>query len=211
LLSDKAELENDRYLLVGLGNPGKAYADTRHNIGFRAIEALASKYKWEFRKVRDLYGLLALGEIEGKKVLLLMPETYMNSSGQSVRECMSYYRIALSRLCVVCDDVNLPFGRLRLKPQGSSGGHNGLKSVTAHLGGQEYSRLRIGVGNRGHETLEDYVLSSFREEEKQKLQDLHKKAAEALEYWVIQGSMAAMQLVNMDQDEKKEPDKKLGE
>lgn len=210
MLRDKLDNETPFYLLVGLGNPGKAYADTRHNIGFRVLETFAAQYGWTFRKVKSLYGFLAEGKIEGKKVLLLMPETYMNSSGQSVAECISYYHVPFSQVCIVCDDVNLSFGKLRLKPQGGSGGHNGLKSIASHLGGQDYPRLRVGVGDREQGTLEDHVLSSFREEEKQKLSSLQTRAAEALERWIIQGMVLAMQLANSDQDGK-EPDKKLGE
>jgi peptidyl-tRNA hydrolase, PTH1 family len=202
--------ENARYLFVGLGNPGKGYVDTRHNVGFRSLEFMAGKYGWAFRKVKSLHGLLAEGVIEGKKVFLLLPETYMNSSGEAVRACVSYYDIPFSQICVVCDDINIPFGRIRLKSSGSSGGHNGLKSLASHLGGESYARLRIGVGDREHGDLADYVLSAFKAEEKQKLPEILSRASDGLECFLTKGIVEAMQFANACQEEDK-PEKKLGE
>ncbi len=198
------------YLIVGLGNPGKAYVDTRHNIGFRVLQTLASKYNWTFTRVKALQGLLAKGSLGGKSIFFLMPETYMNSSGQAVKACISYYEIQLAQMCVVCDDIYLPFGKFRMKPSGGSGGHNGLKSLDAHLGTQEYARLRIGVGDREEGDLADHVLSSFSAEEKPKLPSLLQKASDALECFLDKGIVQAMQFANVCQEEKI-PEKKLGE
>lgn len=202
--------QEERYLFIGLGNPGKGYVDTRHNVGFRVLEFMANKYGWAFRKVKSLHGRLAQGVIEGKKVFLLLPETYMNSSGEAVRACVSYYDIPFSQICVVCDDINLPFGRARIKASGSSGGHNGLKSLASHLGGESYPRLRLGVGDREYGDLADYVLSSFTAEEKKKLPDVLARASDALECFLVKGIVEAMQFANACQEEQK-PEKKLGE
>lgn len=202
--------QSKMYLIVGLGNPGKAYAETRHNIGFRIVDMLAEKYKGSFRRVNSLHGLLAEGVVGEKKVIFLKPETYMNSSGEAVRACLSYYGVPLTQVCVVCDDIYLPLGRLRIKACGSAGGHNGLKSISAHLGTEAYGRLRVGVGERKHGDLADHVLSSFLEEEKQRLPDILRKSSDALECWVVQGIIQAMQHANACQEEKK-PEEKLGE
>ncbi len=198
------------YLIVGLGNPGRAYEKTRHNIGFQVIDALAEKRGWSFRSVKAFHGLLAEGTIGEKKILLLKPETYMNSSGEAIKQCVSYYKVLLTQTLVVSDDIYLPLGRLRIKTSGGSGGHNGLKSIESHLGTQVYMRLRVGVGNRDNGDLADYVLSPFLDEEKQKLPGLVKYAAESLELWLSQGVVAAMQYASKCPEEK-EPEKKVGE
>ncbi len=198
------------YLVVGLGNPGKAYADTRHNIGFQAVMMLASKCGLSFSKARGLQALTAKGKSGEESIILLMPETYMNGSGVAVQACASYYDIPRDKICVVCDDIYLPFGRLRMKASGGAGGHNGLKSIDAHLGTQEYARLRIGVGDRKEGDLADHVLSNFLEEEKEKLPDLLRRASEALECWISEGMVQAMQFANIYREEKT-PEEKLGE
>lgn len=198
------------YLIVGLGNPGKAYEQTRHNVGFRVLQVLASRHNLKFARVKGLQGLLVKGCLGGKTVFLLMPETYMNSSGQSVKAFVSYYDIPLNQIGVVCDDIYLPFGKFRMKPSGGSGGHNGLKSIDSYLGTQEYARLRIGVGDREEGDLADHVLCNFLVEEELKLPSLLQRAADALECWIDKGIVQAMQFANVCQEEKK-PEKKLGE
>jgi peptidyl-tRNA hydrolase, PTH1 family len=153
---------------------------------------------------------VAQGTVGDKKVLLLKPVTYMNSSGEAVRLCVSYFKVQLTQMMVVCDDIAIPFGSLRMKTCGSSGGHNGLKSIESHLGTQAYARLRVGIGDRQHGDLADYVLAPFLEEEKQKLPNLVEHAAEALECWLHKGIVQAMQFANVSQEGKK-PDKNLGE
>ncbi|NGX37021.1 MAG: Peptidyl-tRNA hydrolase [Chlamydiae bacterium] len=185
------------YLIVGLGNPGKTYDDTRHNVGFRVIKALAAKLGITFRpSLVRAKGSLSEGNIRDKKAYLLLPLTYMNESGIAVRKCADYYKIPIERVIVVTDDVALPFGQLRLRAQGSCGGHNGLRSIEAHLGTQEYSRLRIGVSNREEGDLADYVLSKFSQEEQRALPDVVASAIEALELWLTEGNEAAMQKTN---------------
>lgn len=197
-------------MIVGLGNPGTAYAATRHNIGFRVIQTFAEKQGWTFRSERSLQADVAQGMFGEKKLLLLQPMTYMNSSGEAVRKCISYFKVELTHMIVVSDDVDLPMGILRIKTCGSSGGHNGLKSIESHLGTQAYARMRMGVGDRQHGDLADYVLAPFLEEEKQKLPNIVEQAVAALECWLNKGIVQAMQFANVSKEEKK-ADKHLGE
>lgn len=181
-------MDNPRdYLVVGLGNPGSAYAQTRHNMGFLSVEKFAEKLGLSFRKGDQFLGKIASGLVFGKKVYLLLPSTFMNSSGESVRLAMNYYRIPLSNLLVICDDINIPFGTLRRRKEGSAGGHNGLKSIEAHLDTRDYARLRIGVGDRAHGRaygdLADHVLGHFTSEEMKELpQILENSAADILQW-----------------------------
>ena len=186
----------DGFLITGLGNPGSAYAATRHNIGHEAVRHFAKRHGLKFSKVSKVSGELAQGQVQGTKVVLLLPLTYMNSSGESVRRCFNYFKPQLEKTLVVSDDVALPFGALRLREGGSAGGHNGLKSVEQHLGTQEYPRLRIGVGRPEGEVLADYVLGQFAPEEKRGLPEVLEKAASVLEVWMAQGIKAAMNSVN---------------
>jgi PTH1 family peptidyl-tRNA hydrolase len=136
----------DLQLLVGLGNPGPKYAETRHNVGFMVLERLAREGSVSFRSQPRLQGLLAeIGSGEGR-LRLLMPQTFMNESGRSIRAALDWFRLDASQLLVLVDDMDLPLGRLRLRAGGSAGGHNGLRSAIAHLGTQEFARLRIGIG-----------------------------------------------------------------
>lgn len=186
----------DRFLIIGLGNPGKTYETTRHNIGFRVLKTLAKKYEISFRpSLFRAKGSVGEGMIAGKQVLLLMPLTYMNESGLSVKRCIQEYKIPKNRLLVVVDDVAIPFGTLRLRAQGSSGGHNGLKSVEAHLGGQEYARLRVGVSDRDTGSLADYVLSQFTDQEEELLPSVLDQAIQAIEGWLVSGGEEAMKEV----------------
>ena len=198
------------YLLVGLGNPGSAYEQTRHNIGFHVLEDFARKRGWVFKTVANLHGRLAQGVFEGKKMLLLLPMTYMNSSGESLRVVVDYFKISTNNIMVISDDISLPFRALRIKPSGSSGGHNGLKSIEAHLGSQIFPRMRVGVGDRTHGALADYVLSRFSEEEIKQLPYLFDKAVAAVEVWIKEGIVKAMQIANGHQEEKK-PESNVGE
>lgn len=185
----------DRYLLVGLGNPGKAYEDTRHNVGFRVVELLAKKRNLVLKPRLDIAkGNLAEGEILGKDVLLLEPLTYMNSSGFSVRQCSDYFKVPFGHVLVIVDDVALPFGNLRFRMGGSAGGHNGLKSVEEYLNTQNYPRLRIGVGMDPQSELANYVLGRFTEEEKSALGAVLENAVAVVETWITLGPEAAMRL-----------------
>ena len=167
-------------LIVGLGNPGSAYEETRHNMGFQVVKRWAAKQGLSFRRARHLVGEVA----SQADVTLLLPMTYMNSSGESVRLCVDYFKLPVENILVVCDDIALPFGEIRLRQGGSAGGHNGLKSVEAHLGTQAYSRLKVGVGDRDRGELADHVLGRFTAQELQELPEILEKASEVLDAWL---------------------------
>jgi len=187
----------ERYLIVGLGNPGKTYDDTRHNIGFKVVKALAEKHKISFRSsLFRMKGSVGEGIVSEKKAQLLLPLTFMNESGRAVRKAVDYYQLPLGHLIVVVDDVDLPFGTLRLREKGSSGGHKGLKSIEAHLGTQDYTRLKVGVGGREKGDLADYVLGKFTKEEQSALSEIIDRAVMALELWIAEGAEPASQKVN---------------
>ena len=202
--------ESSAFLIAGLGNPGKAYTGTRHNAGFLVVRRFAEKQGWAFRKVPEMHAEMAQGIFEGKKVLLLLPMTYMNSSGESIGVCIAYFKLLLTQVMVVCDDIAIPFGCLKIKTCGSSGGHNGLKSIESHLGTQAYARLKVGVGDREHGDLSDYVLAPFSKEESEKLQDIIERAVLGLECFLSKGIVQAMHIANACQEEKK-PEKNVGE
>lgn len=172
------------YLVVGLGNPGSAYANTRHNLGFLSVEKFAEKQGFSFRQEKEYLGRVAVGQFADQKVYLLLPSTYMNSSGESVRLFVNYFHIALSDILIVCDDINIPFGSLRLRSEGSTGGHNGLESIEAHLKTRAYARLRAGIGDRTHGDLADYVLGHFTAEEMKELPQIIEKTVVAIEQWL---------------------------
>ncbi len=136
----------DLQLLVGLGNPGERYADTRHNVGFMALERMAAAESASFRHQQRLQGLLAEIGVGPQRLRLLMPQTFMNDSGRSIRAALDWFRLQPSQLLVLVDDMDLPLGRLRLRASGGAGGHNGLRSAIQHLGGSDFARLRIGIG-----------------------------------------------------------------
>jgi len=188
--------EQEVFFIVGLGNPGTAYEETRHNIGFKIVKAFATKHGLKFRSASRFLGDTAEGLCENKKVIALLPMTYMNSSGNAVRQCADYFRIRPHQMLVICDDVALPFGTLRMKEKGSAGGHNGLKSIEAHLSTQSYPRLRIGVGGAEREELADYVLGKFSSEEKAQIPEIVGKAVAAVETWVSKGIIKAMSHAN---------------
>ena len=171
---------NDTWLIVGLGNPGKEYERTRHNAGFRAIDALADALccKIDKLKFQGLYGQTAY---QGKKLLLLKPQTFMNSSGRSVLQLSAYFHIPPQKIIVLFDDISLEPGRLRIRADGSAGGHNGIKSIISELGSQDFPRVKIGVGAKPHpqQDLADWVLSNFGANEEKALSSALPKAGEA--------------------------------
>lgn len=189
------------FLIVGLGNPGDAYEQTRHNVGFAIIRSFAKRHGAAFKKVPSLNGELSSVSISGKRGHLLLPTTFMNASGEAVRKCIDYYRVPLDRVLIVCDDVALPVGVLRMRSQGSCGGHNGLRNIETHLNTQYYPRLRVGVGGPGGQILADYVLGRFSKEESEKIQKTSEDALGVLELWVTAGIAAAMQNANKSQKE----------
>lgn len=183
-------------LIIGLGNPGTSYEKTRHNMGFLALKAFAAEKKMSFRQNSKVSAATSQGIVDEKKVMMMLPLTYMNSSGEAVRQCLQEWSVPLPHLLVVCDDVALPFGKLRLRRAGSAGGHNGLKSIEEHLGSRLYPRLRIGVGENKENDLADHVLGRFTEEEQKELPNILERASKALEMWVSLGMDAAMAYIN---------------
>ncbi|MBY0528623.1 MAG: aminoacyl-tRNA hydrolase [Rhabdochlamydiaceae bacterium] len=186
----------ENHLIVGLGNPGKGYQDTRHNVGFQVVQGFAKARGICFRHSSDFIGEVTQCEFQERKMTLLLPTTYMNSSGDAVRRCIAYYKIPVENLIIVCDDIALDLGMMRIRARGSDGGHNGLKSVAAHLGTQYYARFRIGVGSPEGKGLADYVLGRFTSEEKPVVEKVVEKAIAILELWMTAGIAAAMQKAN---------------
>lgn len=172
--------KSESWLIVGLGNPGKDYLRTRHNCGFRALDALAQSLgcKIDKGKFQGLYGQTTY---QGKKLFLLKPQTYMNLSGRSVLQLSAYYSIPPQRIIVLFDDISLEPGRLRIRSDGSAGGHNGIKSIIQELGSQDFPRVKIGVGAKPHpeQDLADWVLSTFSAAEEKALSAALPQAAEA--------------------------------
>ncbi|MFV0460345.1 MAG: aminoacyl-tRNA hydrolase [Actinomycetales bacterium] len=189
----------ETWLLVGLGNPGPQYADTRHNVGAMVLDTLAGAQHWTYRrhKARAMVAEGRLAPLPGPKVLLAKPTTYMNVSGPPVRSLADYYGITPERVVVVHDELDIPFGSLRLKLGGGEGGHNGLRSVSAALGTREYLRLRVGVGRPpGRMDPADYVLREFAKPERQELDLVRAEAVDALEQLVREGLSATQQRVH---------------
>ena len=184
-------------IIVGLGNPTKEYAGTRHNVGFSVIYNISDAYNIpvETKKHKALIGK---GIIEGEKVILAMPQTYMNLSGESVRELVDYYKIdPEEELIVIYDDINLAPGKLRIRPKGSAGGHNGIKNIIAHLGTQVFPRIRIGVGEKPKGwDLADYVLGRFSKEEEPVVREALEKAAKACSEIITEDVTSAMNKYN---------------
>jgi len=185
------------YIIVGLGNPGMEYANTRHNAGFNTIGALADKYSvaTDYVKHRAVCGK---GIIEANKVLLAMPQTYMNLSGESIRQLVDYYKIDVeNELIVIYDDIYLDPGQLRIRKSGSAGGHNGMKNIITHLGTDKFPRVRIGVGKKPQEyDLKDYVLGHFTGEDAKTMSEAYKRAGEAVVTIMNDGIDAAMNKFN---------------
>lgn len=171
---------SENWLIVGLGNPGREYEKTRHNAGFRAIDLLAESLGCKIDKLK-YQGLYCQTTYGGKKLFLLKPQTYMNLSGRSVLQLSSYFNIPPARIIVLFDDISLPPGRLRIRPDGSAGGHNGIKSIIQEVGSQDFPRVKIGVGGKAHpdQDLADHVLSGFSASEEKALAVSLKNAADA--------------------------------
>ncbi len=185
------------WLIVGLGNPGEKYARTRHNIGFDGLDALAKRHGLEFRGKRA-NSLIAEGNIAGQRVALAKPQTFMNLSGQAVTALRSWYKLdAAKELLVVYDDMDLPFGKLRLRERGSAGTHNGMRSIVSQLGGSEFPRLRVGIDQApGKMDAAAYVLSRFSKAEEAELPFLLDTLSDAVELVVRAGLPAAMNKYN---------------
>lgn len=182
----------DIRLVVGLGNMGREYEGTRHNIGFEVVDELARQHQAQFRGGK-FKGDETTIHLNGQRVLLLKPRTFMNLSGESVAAAARFYKLDPTKILIVCDDVYLPVGKLRLRARGSAGGHNGLTNIIQRLGSQEFARLRIGVGEAPSGwDMRDYVLSRFTAGERTIVREAADRAAQAAETWVLQGIDAAM-------------------
>jgi PTH1 family peptidyl-tRNA hydrolase len=166
-------------LYVGLGNPGRQYENTRHNVGFKVLKAFAEKTGLQFdqRKFKARYGRIVLN---GEEIICLLPQTYMNLSGEAVRDFVHYFKIDIRDILVVYDDMDLPCGRLRLRQKGSAGGHNGMKSILSLLNSEEIKRMRVGVSRPEYADKKDYVLGKFSPEEKKIMKEAFDRAAQAL-------------------------------
>jgi PTH1 family peptidyl-tRNA hydrolase len=185
-------------VVVGLGNPGREYARTRHNIGFMTLDRLRQALTNPTERNR-FKSQIVEGSYGGEKVVLVAPQTYMNLSGHAVREVRSWYHLPIEDLIVVYDDMDLPFGTLRMRESGSAGGHNGMQSIIEQLGTNEVTRLRVGIG-RSRSGAVSHVLSRFSPEEEAALPDLIQRAADAVVSWKKHGVIAAMNEVNRKAD-----------
>lgn len=193
------------YIIAGLGNPGRKYENTRHNIGYQVIDELADKHQIKIQELK-FKGIMGKGMINGHKVILIKPLTYMNLSGECIGEAVNFFKIDETReLIVVADDISLETGQVRMRKKGSAGGHNGLKNIIAHLGHEEFMRIKMGVGEKpsGYD-LADYVLGHFSKEENEILSESRKNAVLALETIMDEGIDKAMNLYNTKRGKKNE-------
>src|SRR5471030_1742470 len=185
------------YLIVGLGNPGAEYARTRHNAGFLLVEKLAAQWHCGWSGERKFAARIAKREHGGKKVLLCEPQTFMNLSGETVGALKEFYQLPLKQILVAVDDADLPFGEIRLRKSGSSGGHHGLESIEQHLTSREFARLRIGIGRKdGAREITNYVLGKFDSSESELLKKVLERATDQVETWLDAGIEKAMSQFN---------------
>ncbi len=184
-------------LIIGLGNPGREYEKTRHNLGFMVVEAMAQDVGGEFKKCRHASARTAEVREDGGKVVFALPQTFMNNSGIAVREIVKFENVLLENVVIVCDDIHLALGEMRLKSEGSDGGHNGLRSIIAHLNSDTFTRLRLGIGEPPRPDLQaDYVLMEFKKEEKARLPGILDDAVDCLKLWLRGEAAQAMTLYN---------------
>jgi hypothetical protein len=184
------------YIIAGLGNPGTEYEHTRHNAGFRAVDCLAERMNTELRE-KKFFALCGKTVFCGERVLLMKPQTYMNRSGESLRAAADFFRVEADHIIVISDDINLEEGQLRIRLKGSAGGHNGLKSVISQLGSQEFRRIRVGVGAKPENwDLADYVLGAFKGDDRERMEEAYRNAAEAACLMITDGEEKAMNRYN---------------
>jgi PTH1 family peptidyl-tRNA hydrolase len=185
------------FLIVGLGNPGAEYTKTRHNAGFLLVEKLAAQWKSDWTNERKFAARIAKSERSGKRILLCEPQTFMNLSGETVGELVKFYQLPLKQVLVAVDDADLPFGEIRLRAGGSSGGHHGLESIEQHLGSREFARLRIGIGRKdGAREITNFVLGKFDSTENELLEKVLERASSQVEIWLESGIEKAMNQFN---------------
>ncbi len=193
-------------LIVGLGNPGAEYKNSRHNIGFGLIDRLSNKWEIELKR-RKHQGRCGGGMVGFERVILLKPMTFMNRSGASVAEAVNFYKVPLEDVLVIVDDLALEIGSLRIRPKGSAGGHNGLKDIIARLGSNEYCRLRVGIGSARGDNVVSHVLGNFSEDELDGLSPVISKSVDVIECWMNEGIQTAMTEFNTSVKKKKDSDK----
>lgn len=197
ILKDTSRAGGIEFLIVGLGNPGGKYEITRHNAGFLCADLFAESMNTEIKRLK-YHALTAEVNIDGHRCLLMKPQTFMNNSGEAVAEAAKFYKIPLEKIIVVFDDISLPIGKLRVRRKGSAGGHNGIKSLIAHLGSENFPRVKIGVGAKPHPDydLGDWVLTSFKKEDFPALKEAMVNACEAVKLIVNGNTDKAMNLYN---------------
>ena len=185
------------YVIAGLGNPGSKYEKTRHNVGFQVIDRLASKYHIDMN-IKKHKAICGTGVIEGVKVLLVKPQTFMNLSGESIREAVDFYKVdPETEFLVIYDDISLAPGHLRIRKKGSAGGHNGMKNIILHAGSQEFVRIRVGVGKKPDKMdLADYVLSRFGKDDLPEMRKSCSTACDAIDVILTAGAVTAMNKFN---------------
>lgn len=188
---------SDKRLIVGLGNPGSEYEWTRHNLGFLTVARLAEDLGVRLKKSSTVKGLWAEGRWESNEIILLLPHTFMNNSGMAVKQVVLSKKIEPQNILIVCDDFSLVFGQIRLREQGTDGGHNGLASIIAQLGTKEFSRLRLGIGPiPPHKNAVDFVLEDFRLDEKKKLPEFLDAAVDCCRAWASESLSTVMSRYN---------------
>jgi PTH1 family peptidyl-tRNA hydrolase len=189
----------DVTLIVGLGNPGREYASNRHNIGFLTADRWAATHTITFNKVQH-HAIIAQGRVGGRRVIAAKPQTYMNESGRAVGALLRFYKVPVERLLVIFDDLDLPFGTIRLRAEGGAGGHNGMRSIIQHLGGNQFTRLRIGIGRPpGRMDSAAFVLQDFSRAETAELDGLLDRAVHAIDVFTKEGITTAMNQFNANQ------------
>jgi peptidyl-tRNA hydrolase, PTH1 family len=191
-------MSENLYLVVGLGNPGKDYDGTRHNVGFALVEKLANGWRanWELKK--KFNARVAQVDRDGRRIVLCEPQTYMNLSGEAVQAVSDFYKLAPKQVLILVDDADLPLGTIRLRPDGSSGGHHGLESIEQHLGTRAYARLKIGIGRRAEDgrQISGYVLGRFAGDDKKIIEAVLERASQQVECWLSEGTQQAMNKFN---------------
>jgi len=201
------------YVIAGLGNPGKNYEGTKHNIGFEVIDALAKAYDIDVTKFKHK-ALMGDGIIEGQRVLLVKPQTYMNLSGESIREILQFYKVPVDHFLVIYDDISLPPGSTRMREKGSAGGHNGIKNIISHFGNDIFLRIKIGVGEKPNGwDLADFVLSHFSKDDAPMMVTGIERALKGIKLWLQSGVKDAMNATNQQppKPKKEEPPKEITE
>lgn len=193
-------MEQELWLVAGLGNPGRQYEKTWHNCGYLVLEVLSQRHQIPLNKIR-FKGLTGQGTIAGRKVILLQPTTYMNLSGESVREAMAFYKIPPQRTLVIYDDLDLPAGQIRMRPSGGAGTHNGMRSIIGQLGRQDFPRVRVGIGPLpANWELVSYVLSDISQDQQKEMFEAFSRAADAVEKTLRDGIEAAMNQANQKKE-----------